>query len=130
MPTQRQERVQRLLREEISQLLLRRLKDPRLHLVSLTDVEVSPDLRSARVFVSVLGDAAYKEQALKALRGAAGFVREALRKTLRLRHIPELQFFLDEALERGARVWDLLEQVARENRKDQTADPGNRSPDQ
>jgi ribosome-binding factor A len=114
MRTQRQQRVAHLLREEISSILRRQLKDPRLGLVSITEVEVAPDLREAQVYVSALGDGPARAEALRVLRGAAGFVQGELGRNIRLRHIPRLDFRQDAALERGNRVLDLLDEIAKE----------------
>jgi ribosome-binding factor A len=109
MASQRIERVQNLLRSEISMILLRKIKDPRVALVTVTEVDASPDLKHARVWVSVLQDD--KEEVLVGLRSAAGFIRSELMKVLHLRPMPILSFDLDRALERGARTLDLLDQI-------------------
>jgi ribosome-binding factor A len=110
--TRRTERINDLLREEISDLLRRGVKDPRVGgLVSITDVSVSPDLRRAKVYVSVLGTDEEKASTLRALGAAAHFVRRELRKRLTIRRTPELDFIPDDSLERGAHILDLLEQV-------------------
>jgi ribosome-binding factor A len=116
--TQRQERVGQLLREEISRIIERQLKDPRLGgMITVTEVQVTPDLRQARVFVSVLGSDEQARGSFEALHRAAGFIRGELAKQhLRLRYLPELEFRRDESLARGARIFELLEQVKRESR--------------
>jgi ribosome-binding factor A len=107
--TRRIERINDLLREEISDLLRRELKDPRIGgLVTITEVDVSPDLRHAKVFVSVLGSAEEKASTLKVLTAAARFLQRELRQRITIRRMPELSFLADESLERGARVLDLL----------------------
>lgn len=103
----RMDRVRNLLRQVTSQILPQ-VKDPRVGFVTVTDVEVSPDLRHAKVFVSVLGDAKAREQAIKGLISARGFIRRELTAQITLRHIPDLSFFLDESLDRGMRVNELL----------------------
>lgn len=129
MSTQRQERVNELVREELSRIIQFGMKDPRLGLVSLTGVRVTADLRQARVYVSVYGDQAAQEQALAALTGAAGFLRRELGKAIRLRHLPELEFELDHSLEQGARIFELLEQVKDANSVDEENRPRDQSPD-
>lgn len=121
MPTQRQERVGQLLRQEISHIIKRQLKDPRIGMISITDVEVTADLRHARVFASVFGSDDEAVASLAVLDGAAGFIRGELGKTVRLRYIPELEFRRDESAARGARIHELLEQVKRDSRP--TEDP-------
>lgn len=115
MRTQRQERVGQLLREEISRIVERELKDPRAGMITITDVEVTPDLRQARVFFSVYGGDQEARATLEVLERAAGFIRSELAKEhLRLRYLPELEFRRDESLARGTHIFELLEQVKRE----------------
>jgi len=114
MPTQRQERVRELIRAEISEIIQRDLQDPRLGLVSVTDVQVSPDLRQARVYVSVYGDERSRKETMEALTGATGRIRSELFRRLDLRHALQLTFAYDESLARGARIFELLERVKSE----------------
>lgn len=114
MTTQRQERVAQLLREEISRIIERELRDPRIGMASITEVEVTRDLRHARCFVSVLGDDDQARVSLEALDRARGFVRGELGKHLRLRFVPEIEFRHDDSLARGVRISQLLDQVKRE----------------
>ena len=115
--TRRAERVNDLLREEISSIVHRDLKDPRLGgLISITEVETSPDFRHARVFVSVMGTDEERVASLKALNSATGFMRRELRGRLQsLRYLPELTFKPDDSIERGMRLSALINQVALEN---------------
>lgn len=109
--TRRTEQVADLIKEELCGLLERAVKDPGLGFVTLTDVEVDPDLRNARVFFSVLGDEAATQQSLAALQRASGFLRRELAHRLDLRYMPELHFVLDRSIERGQHIADLLRQV-------------------
>ncbi|MEW5933075.1 MAG: 30S ribosome-binding factor RbfA [Bacillota bacterium] len=109
----RRERVAEALREEIS-ALLSELKDPRVGFASITRVEMSPDLRHARVYVSVLGDEARKKATMEGLHSATGFIRSEVGRRVRLFRTPEIAFQLDESLEKGARVLKLMEEVSRE----------------
>jgi ribosome-binding factor A len=111
MPTRRQERVADLLQEEISGLLQREVRDPRLEFVTVTAVKVSPDLRHARVYVSLLGSEEEQQAALVGLRHATGFLRHELGARLSLRLVPDLTFVLDESIERGQRILELLHQL-------------------
>ncbi len=115
--TRRSERVNELLREEISVIVQRELKDPRLGgLISITSVESSPDFRHARVFVSVLGSEDERASSLTALNAGARFIRHALRDRLEsLRIVPELHFKSDTSIAEGARMSALLDQVAHEH---------------
>ncbi|MBI3977927.1 MAG: 30S ribosome-binding factor RbfA [Chloroflexi bacterium] len=109
----RHERVGELLRAELADLLRKEIRDPRLQrLVSVTGVDVTPDLKLARVYVSVLGDEADKREALRGLARAAGYLRTELAQRVDLRRTPELQFKLDESIERGMRILELLKEVA------------------
>lgn len=114
MPSQRQQRVQHLVRAEIMEIIERDLQDPRLGLVSVTEVLVSPDLRQARVFVSVYGDEHSQHETMEALESATRYIRTELFKRLDLRYPMELTFMYDESLARGSRVLELLEQVKSE----------------
>ena len=108
----RPEKVAHLMRREVADILQRRVRDPRVSaMVSVTDVQVTPDLSFARVFVSILGDPAEREATLEALGHAAGFVRHELGERLGLREVPEVRFVYDESLDRGARVEDLLKRI-------------------
>jgi ribosome-binding factor A len=109
--TRRTERVSDLLRAELSDLILREIKDPRIRLVSLTGVEVTSDLRRAIVRVSALGDDTEREEAVEALRHARGFLRTELSRRLRTRVTPELIFELDRGAEHSQKISDLLENL-------------------
>jgi len=110
----RPERVGHLMHREIADIVANELRDPRLSaMVSVTDVEVTPDLSFARVFVSVLADEHGTARALDGLARAAGFIRRALAPRLGLREVPELRFLLDTSIERGARVDELLRRIER-----------------
>jgi len=106
------ERVNHLIRREISELLQRQVKDPRLgNFVAITDVSTSPDLKYAKVFVSCIDGNQEKQEILAVLTSASGFFRNELAKRLRLRHIPELNFKWDDSIERGAHLSELIDAV-------------------
>jgi len=111
MQGKRLDRVNQLIKEEISTLLQRELKDPRLGFVTVTEVETAPDLRLAKVFVSVLGNDDTWTSSLAALRSARGFIRHWLKQHLELRVIPELDFRPDRSMEHAARIQALLRQL-------------------
>ena len=111
--SRRMDRVNVLLRDEISRVLATELKDPRLPVVlSVTQVSAAPDIRSARVFVSMMGSEDEKANALKALKSASGYVQRHLRKKLSLRNLPVIDFRLDESIEKGAEMQRLIADVA------------------
>ena len=109
----RPERVADMLREEIAQIVGYELEDPRLTMVTVTDVRVSDNLRDARVYVTVVGDEAEHQAAMTALRHAAPYVRKQLGFALSLRHTPEIHFVRDTIEEQGQRVDQLLEEIKR-----------------
>jgi len=107
------ERINQLIRQEISELLQREVKDPRLsQFIAVTEVVTSADLRHAKVFVSFISNEQQKQEALDALAGAANFLRKEMAHKLRLRHIPELEFRWDNSIERGSRIMNLIDQVS------------------
>jgi ribosome-binding factor A len=107
----RSQRVADLVRAELSLLVLTEAHDPDLRPVTITDVEMPPDLRSARVFFSCLGGEPEREKAAEALSRASGYLRREVGQRCRLRYAPELSFISDQSLERGARIEALLQQV-------------------
>ncbi len=107
----RTNKVADLTRDEVSRLILHDVRDPRIGFVTITGATVTPDLRSARLFVSVLGDADARDASLEALNNAAGFIRRAVFKNLRLRHSPSVVFELDDSLDRGARIEKVLRDI-------------------
>jgi ribosome-binding factor A len=102
--TTRTERVSDLIRAEVARLIGVELRDPRLGFVTVTGAEITADLRSVRVFVSVLGDENARRVSLQALNRAAGFFRRTLFRNLRLRHAPAVAFVFDDSLDRGDRI--------------------------
>jgi len=110
----RKKRLDEQIREVLGEILLTRAGDPRLALVTLTSVRISPELDTARVFFSVLGDEARRDEALDALRRAAPFLRKELAREVRLRRTPELRFVFDESTARGLRMDGVLRDIARE----------------
>jgi ribosome-binding factor A len=114
MASQRIARVQKLLRSEISSILQRKTKDPRVTMITITEVDASPDLKNARVYFSTLGDHEAESAALAGLRSAAGFIRSELMKVLHLRPMPALEFTLDRSLARGTRTLDILDRIRHE----------------
>jgi ribosome-binding factor A len=107
------ERLDSLIRSEISQLLQRQVKDPRLgNFISVTEVSVSADLKYAKVFVSCIGSEELKRETLSGLAAASGFLRNQLAKRLRVRRIPELSFYWDDSIERGAHLLQLIDEVS------------------
>jgi ribosome-binding factor A len=109
--SQRTQRVDELLRQEIGAIVTREVSDPRIGFATITRVETTPDLRHARVWVSVIGQPSERDATIAALGRAMPFVRHELGRTLRIKRIPELHVRLDDTAERGTRVLHLLSEL-------------------
>jgi ribosome-binding factor A len=112
----RADRVSDQIKQEIADILMRKIKDPRIGFVTVTDVDLADDLRNAKVFVSVYGGDEEKKASLQGLKSAAPFIRSELGKRMRMRSIPEILFRFDATVERGAHIMELLRSI--EERKD------------
>ena len=111
--TRRTERLNELIREEISELIRRQAKDPRLDcFLTVTKVNASPDLRNAKVFISIMGTEEEKREAMNGLASASGFFHHELMKRLSLRRTPQLSFHQDDSIERAAHVLNLMKEIA------------------
>jgi len=115
----RAERVSDQMKQEIADILMRKIKDPRIGFVTVTDVEVADDLRNAKVFVSVYGSE--KAATLKGLESASPYIRSELGRRMRMKFIPELLFRYDDSVERGAHINELLHEI---QEKDEEKGPG------
>ncbi len=117
MPGTRKQRLQESLRVELSDVIRREMRDPRFRngLLSITEVEVTQDLKHATVYVSVLGDAQAQQEELKALRGASYVLREELKRRRVFINVPDLSFKYDDAIERGNQMFELLQRVKQED---------------
>jgi len=113
------ERVNNLIRREISELLQRQVKDPRLgNFIIITGVSASPDLKYAKIFVSSINTKVEKKEMLNGLTAASGFLRNELARRLKLRRIPELSFQWDDSIERGTHLLDVIDQLSNEDTPD------------
>jgi ribosome-binding factor A len=110
MPDGRMRRVNEAVREVLSDAIAKDLQDPRVGFVTVTGVKTSPDLRHARVFVSVLGDEQVRSDSLVGLRSAHGFLQGRVAAELRLKHTPMLEFDYDESVDRAMRISRLIEE--------------------
>jgi ribosome-binding factor A len=118
--TRRIERVNNLIRQEISELLRRHVKDPRLgNFVTVNAVTTSADFKYARIFVSHIGSAEQKAATMKGLAAATGFLRKELARRLDLRRVPELSFQWDDSIERGDHLLNLIDEVVARDASDQ-----------
>jgi ribosome-binding factor A len=107
-------RVDEAVREVLSDAISLKVKDPRIGFVTVTAVETSPDLRRARVFVSVLGNEGVRKRSMQGLRSAHGILQHAVASELRLKHTPTLEFLYDDTSERGMRIAELIDREAGE----------------
>ena len=122
--SRRTDRINEQLREEISMLLTRSIKDPRLNgIISITRVISSGDLRSARVYISVMGNNQTKREALAGIQSAASFLRRELRDRINMKHTPFLTYELDASMEEADQLLRLMNQVKPEDQKPDTFDP-------
>ncbi|MEW6001741.1 MAG: 30S ribosome-binding factor RbfA [Nitrospirota bacterium] len=110
LPYKRSQRVSDLLRKEISDIVIRRLKDPRIGFLTITGVDVTDDIKIAKVYVSILKDED-KKTTLEILNSAKSFIRSELSKRLRMKSIPTIEFKLDTSIEYGSRIEKLLKQI-------------------
>ncbi|GLV59399.1 ribosome-binding factor A [Dictyobacter sp. S3.2.2.5] len=123
--THRQEKLGELMTADLSELIRTRLKDPRVGFASITRVEVSGDLRHAKVFVSVMGTPEDQKATMQGLKNASGFLRHEMASRLTLRYMPELSFKLDTSIEEGARILSLINQVEQEDREKANTEQNN-----
>lgn len=121
--TRRTRQVGELLREELTDIIRREVKDPRIGFFSVTNVDVTPDIRSARVYISVLGTDEEREETLSALRSAAKFIRFHLKPRLRMRQIPELEFRDDRSMEYAQQISETLREVRAQDEAMRKANP-------
>ena len=115
--TRRTRQVGEFLREELTDIIRRDVKDPRIGFMSVTRVDVPPDLRRATVYISVLGTDEERADTLAALRSASGFIRHTLKPRLRMRQIPDLEFRDDRSMEHAADIARVLHGLEREEAK-------------
>ncbi|MDD4873557.1 MAG: 30S ribosome-binding factor RbfA [Dehalococcoidales bacterium] len=113
------QRVNQLIRQELSELLLRQIKDPRLgNFLCINEVETSPDLKSAKVYVSCICTEEEKKDIMSTLATASGYLHKELSKRIRMRYVPALFFYWDDSIERASHIMSLLDKVARPKEQD------------
>lgn len=111
--TTRQEKMNQLLKEEVSDILRREIRDPRLGFFTIIDAEITSDLRHAKIFVSIMGDEEVRKQSMEVLKHAQHFVRQEFGKRVRMKTLPDIQFLHDETVDKGVRMLELLEEIKR-----------------
>lgn len=115
----RANRVGEQMKKELGDIISRKIKDPRVGFVTVTDVQVSGDLQIATVYISVLGDEEQKESTLKGLAKAKGFIRSEIGQRIRLRKTPEITFEFDESIGYGHRIDTLLHQINKDDKREE-----------
>ena len=109
-------RINGEVRRELSAIIQNEIKDPRFHpMTSVVEVEVAPDLKSAKAYISVLGDEQAQRDTLEGLRSAEGYIRRALARTVNLRNTPEIRFIMDQSIEYGVHMSKLIDDVNRDS---------------
>ena len=119
----RPDRVGHLLQQKLAQVFARGLKDPRIGLVTITGVKMSPDLREAWVYWTVHGEAAVRKETARGIEAARGWLRREVGATVGLRVVPDLHFTYDEAIDRGDRIEQLLREVHDQDSRRQESPP-------
>jgi ribosome-binding factor A len=114
----RANRVGEQMKKELGEIISRKIKDPRIGFVTVTDVRVSGDLQIAKVYISVLGDEEKRENTLKGLAKAKGFIRSEIGQRIRLRKTPEILFEFDESVDYGNRIETLIHEINQENKQE------------
>lgn len=120
MQGKRTDRVGHLIQMELGQLILHRVKNPKLGFVTITHVSVAPDLRSACVFFSALGDEKARKESQQALEKASGFLQKEIGTALQLRYTPKLKFMFDDSLDRGMEIDKVLRDIHLKEKKSAT----------
>lgn len=115
IPFSRADRVGGLIQKVLSDILKKSIKDPRLRMTTITGVEVSRDLKHARIYFSISGNRQKKGAAIKGFNSAQGFIKRTLAHELDLKYMPDIKFFYDESLDYGARIDALIESIKSEN---------------
>jgi ribosome-binding factor A len=121
-PFSRADRVSGLVQEVLSELLKKRIHDPRLAMTTITRVKMSRDLKIARIYFTIYGDSQKSEAAAKGFDSARGFIKRSLAGRLGLRYMPDLKFFYDDSFEYGSHIDQLLKKISTDNGPDHQSD--------
>lgn len=123
-------RINGEVQKELSKIIREEIKDPRIHpMTSVMAVEVAPDLKTCKAFISVLGNEEAKQSTIKGLKNAEGYIRRELARTLNLRNTPEIRFILDESIEYGVNMSKLIDDVMMKDTKSSQPDQEEKSGD-
>jgi ribosome-binding factor A len=107
----RKKRLESLFKREISMILMREIKDPRIHFVTVTNVSMTNDYKIAHIYVSIMGDEKEKEKNLEGLKNATGFIRKLLGESIKIRYNPELIFKIDDSFEKQDKIFKILKEI-------------------
>jgi ribosome-binding factor A len=118
IPYSRADRVSGLIQEVLSNLLKKDIHDPRLKMVTITNVKMSRDLKLARIYFSIFGGSSKSEAAVKGFESARGFIKRSLASRLSLRYMPDLNFYYDESFDYGSQIEELLRKISTKNGRD------------
>ncbi len=121
-PFTRADRVSGLIQEVLSELLKKKIRDPRLAMATITGVKMSSDLKLARIYFTIYGDSEKSEAARRGFESARGFIKRSLAGRLGLRYMPDLKFFHDDSFEYGSHIDKLLDKIATDNDPDHQSD--------
>jgi len=107
----RKKRLESLLKREISMIIMREIKDPRVHFVTVTNVSLTNDYKIAHVYVSIMGDEKEKEKNLQGLKNASGFIRKLIGESIKIRYNPEVIFKIDDSFEKQDKIFKILKEI-------------------
>lgn len=113
----RVEKIQELIKEQVSAIIMREVKDPRIGFVTVTEVDVSSDLKNAKIYISLLGSAKQMQDSWEGLNSSVGFIRRELAHRIRMKFIPDIKFYVDTSLEYSAHIQELLTKIHQEEDK-------------
>lgn len=122
IPFSRADRVSGLIQEVLSELLKKKIRDPRLAMATITGVKMSRDLKLARIYFTIYGDSKKSEAAARGFESARGFIKRSLAPKLGLRYMPDLNFFYDDSFDYGSHIDQLLEKISTDNGPDHQSD--------
>jgi len=129
MPSRRKQRLAEVVRQEVSRVILQELKNPRLGFVTIVRADVAPDVKTAKIYVSVLGDEDTQAKTVRELQAASGFIQAEIGPRLRARNTPVLTFKLDRSVKQSLRVSKLIQQALSEDQTSSNAEPHGATPE-
>ncbi len=118
----KKERLEHTIRTIISDIFLKEISDPRIGFVTVSSCELSSDLMHAKIFVSIYGDEKEKERSMEGLKSATKYIQELLAKRIKVKHVPYIEFFLDESIEKGIKLTKLIEEIEEIEKKESETD--------